>query len=121
MPPDATAALLFRQSPLMRLPGGLAGLLPEGMTGIQFTIALLTAYPALESVLWQGIGHRLMFTESRILIASILRLIAQDIPALGMHDGLMVPRSKAEQARMAMHDACLEMVGINLPIALKTL
>jgi hypothetical protein len=117
----ATAALLFAERRLVRLPGGIAKSLPKGLTGPQFTAAFLAAYPDLEPVLWRGIGHRLMFTESRILIASILCLIDHGIPALGMHDGLMVPNSHVEQARAAMHAACLEVVGAHLPITLKKL
>jgi hypothetical protein len=117
----ATAALLFAERPLVRLPSGLAESLPKGLTGPQFTAAFLSAYPDLEPVLWRGIGHRLMFAESCILIASILRLTDQGIPALAMHDGLMVPMSKWEEARKAMHEACLEVVGSHLPISLELL
>jgi hypothetical protein len=116
-----TAALLFAEGGLVRLPAGLAESLPEGITGPQFTAALLVAYPALEPVLWRGIGHRLMFTESRILIASILRLVDHGVPALAMHDGLMVPISRMEEARTAMREACLQVVGTTLPITLKAL
>jgi hypothetical protein len=60
-----------------------------------------------------------MFTESCILMATLQRLMAEDVPALPMHDGIMVPGSKAEVARWAMEVASKEITGIHLPVTLK--
>jgi hypothetical protein len=43
----------------------------------------------------------------------------QDVPALPMHDGIMVPCSKAEAARRAMEEASEGIVGLKLPANLK--
>jgi len=43
-----------------------------------------------------------MFMESDILIAVLQALANDGIPALGLHDGLMVAGSKAEKAREVM-------------------
>lgn len=45
--------------------------------------------------------------------------MAQDTFALPMHDGIMVPRSKAGQAEIAMVDASVEIAGAPLPVAIK--
>ncbi len=114
-----TSAMLFRRSPLTRLPRGLKGLLPDGITGAEAREAIRSAHPALVSVFETGIGLRLMFTESQILIAALLRLVAKGIPGLGMHDGLMVARSKIDEAKAAMSEASAEVVGVALPVVLK--
>ena len=61
----------------------------------------------------------LMFTESSILMATLQRLIAEDVPALPMHDGIMVPRSKAETAMGVMEESTKVVVGSKLPVSRK--
>lgn len=60
-----------------------------------------------------------MFTESRILMATLQRLMAKDVPALPMHDGIMVPRSKAELAKRAMEESSEQIAGVRLSITMK--
>ncbi|MCZ8377035.1 MAG: hypothetical protein O9342_16805 [Beijerinckiaceae bacterium] len=114
-------AMLFRTSPLTRLPKDAKGLLPPRMSGEQARSAILKAFPALESIFETGAGLRLMFSESQILIAALLDLVDQNVPALPMHDGLMVPISKVSVAARAMQDAAEKTVGFRLPISLKAM
>lgn len=118
-----TNAMLFRTTPLTRLPrdNDLQHSLPAGIKGPQVRAAVLAAHPKLASTFETGIGFRLMFAESQILVRALLDLIADDVPALPMHDGLMVPQSKAEAARRCMSEAAQAVTGQSLPIALKTL
>ena len=46
-------------------------------------------------------------------------LMAEDVPALPMHDGIMVPRSKAAAAREAMEEASEEIAGVRLAVTRK--
>ncbi|KAF0232094.1 MAG: hypothetical protein FD175_289 [Beijerinckiaceae bacterium] len=115
----AALAMLFRTTPLLRLPKDAKGLLPPRMSGSIAREAILSAFPALASVFEQGKGLGLMFTESQILIAAMLDLADQKIPALPMHDGLMVPISKATPAARAMQDAAERICGFRLPITVK--
>lgn len=112
-------AMLFRTSPLLRLPKDAKGLLPPRMSGSIAREAILSAFPALASVFEQGKGLGLMFTESQILVAALLDLADRKIPALPMHDGLMVPISKATPAARAMQDAAERICGFRLPITVK--
>lgn len=112
-------AMLFRSSPLARLPKDAKGLLPPKTTAAQVRRAILAAHPALAPILETGVGLRLMFLESQILIAALLRLTDQRITALPMHDGIMCPRSNAALVETAMQDAAEQIVGLRLPVARK--
>ena len=112
-------ALMFRSSPLVRLPKDCKGLLPPSIAATQVRKAILAAYPALAPVFEKGIGLRLMFVESQILVAALLRLADQGIAALPMHDGIMCAKSKADQVKLAMEDAADQITGYRLPVARK--
>jgi hypothetical protein len=113
------SSLLFRGSPLTRVPRDLRDQLPPYMAGTRLRAAILAAHPKLAAVFEANVGLHLMFTESQILIATLLRLVDRRIPALPMHDGIMVARSKAGAAMEAMATASEEIVGMRLPITLK--
>jgi hypothetical protein len=112
-------AMLFRQKPLKRVPRESSKLLPAGCTGKQIRAAILARHPGLGSVVETGIGFELMFFESQILIAILLRLIDRGIVALPMHDGLMVAQSKADTAERVMGDVAEELTGRRLPVVRK--
>ncbi|RWP76889.1 hypothetical protein [Mesorhizobium sp.] len=54
----------------------------------------------------------LMFTESCILVAVLLRLARMGVAALPMHDGITVPRSMADRGMAAMGDASLGLLAL---------
>ena len=111
--------MLFRSSRLTRLPEGTRGLLPPDMTGPQVRAAILSAHPALMGVFETGIGLRLMFVESQILVAALLAFREAGIAALPMHDGMMVARSKAGIAEGLMGNAAESITGRRLPTLCK--
>ena len=116
----AACAMLFRTSPMLRLPKRARDHLPPRVSCASVRAAILAGHPALAPVFETGIGYRLMFLESQILVAAMLRLIAQGVSAvLPMHDGIMCQRSKADLVRQAMSDAAEQTVGFRLPISLK--
>ena len=117
----AVSAMLFRDSPLTRVPRGCRAALPTSITGPQLRSAILAAHPALGCVFESGIGLRLMFVESQILVAALLALAREGIPALPMHDGLMVAVSKADTAERIMGDEAQAITGHRLPTHCKRL
>ena len=64
-------------------------------------------------------GLELMKLEGDILVMALLDLARQGIPALGMHDGLMVAKSRKQQAWTAMEEASRKLLGVTLPVAEK--
>ena len=111
--------MLFRSSPLVRLPEDVRKLLPLSVTATKVRAAILKAHPALAPILETGVGLRLMFLESQILVAALLRLASKEVTALPMHDGIMCAKSKADLVALAMEDAAEQIVGYRLPIARK--
>jgi len=115
------SAMLFRESPLIRIPSELKDSLPRDATGATIREAVFAAYPELGGIFERGAGLRLMFRESQILVRALLKLAEMGTCGLGMHDGIMVPRSQIEAAKAAMTEASEEVLGVRLPIILKAL
>ena len=81
--------------------------------------AILHVHPALKNAWGRGFGYRLMFVESQVLVAILQDLAARNIPALGLHDGLLVGVSDREAAKEAMRRAAKAVIGIDLPVSEK--
>jgi len=64
-----------------------------------------SCHPAIADLFGTGIGFRLMFTESNILIEAMLDLYARGVAALPLHDSVLVAASEAEVARAVMEEA----------------
>lgn len=108
-------AMFFRDTPMTRLPRGAKGLLPRGTALGRLRDAIFAAHPKLTGVFETDVGLRLMFRESEILVAAMLRLIDAGVTAvLPMHDGLMCPESKAPLVLAAMGEASEAATGVQL-------
>ncbi|GJE55756.1 hypothetical protein [Methylobacterium thuringiense] len=96
--------------------------LPKGTTAEAVRVALWIKHPALEA-LCDGrpvpIGFTIMFTESRILLCTLEKLMALGVVALPFHDGLMCAASKREIVREALREASEEIVRVRLPVVSK--
>ena len=103
------------------MPETRAGELPPGISGPQLRASILARHPDLEPVFETGVGLSLMFTESQVIVRALLELVDEKIPALPMHDGLMVARSKADKVARIMGNAAEAVTGQRLPISLKSL
>lgn len=96
-----------------------AALMPQGWTVGRFKAALLRQHPALTPCLGAGLGLKLMNTESRILLAVLGEMRTKGIVGLGLHDGLMVARSRANEARSIMEMMGRATSSVHLPVTLK--
>jgi hypothetical protein len=65
------------------------------------------------------VSLKLQLTESSIMIGVLERLRSQGIVALPIHDGLLVARSKTQEARKAMEEVSEKVCGLALPVAVK--
>jgi len=79
----------------------------------KFRQAVFTNHPPVKSHI--GEGMRLMFMESEIMIATLLRLNVYGVTALCLHDGVLVPEGSIETAERVMKWASGTVVGHELP------
>lgn len=93
--------------------------LPAGWTVTKTKRAILAHHPALADAFGRGLGYRLMYRESEVLLAVLEDLRVRGIVGLGLHDGLLVPASWAEEARQVMEDVAEELTGYRLLVTLK--
>lgn len=93
--------------------------LPEGWTVGRTKKAILKRHPTLKDAWGKGLGYQLMFDESRILLRALNALMAENIPALGLHDGLLVQASKVAVTKRIMEQAAHQVAGVEIPVAEK--
>lgn len=115
----ALSALLSYSTEMKSLPPRVKKKLPPGWTASRVRQAFADFHPDLAPLFGRDFAMDLMFTESRILLATLRRLMAHNIAALPMHDGIMVPRSRSDKAMTAMTDASREIIGTPLPVTIK--
>lgn len=112
-------AFYFRKGWMTRLPVAVKRALGPEWTATRFAAALRQRHAPIKHLFGTGLGLSLTFTESRILVNTLLDLMAQNVPALPVHDGIMVPGSKQELALDAMRRGSRSIVGVELPVRAK--
>ena len=80
--------------------------------------AICRKHPKLRKILERRkIGYEMARLESDIMVRILLLLKGKGVTALPIHDGLMVPASRAEQARAVMAQVSQEKLGFAIPVA----
>ena len=79
--------------------------------------AVLSHYPWLERLSDEGIGWpKLQHVESTIMKQTIKELAHMDIPAYPVHDSLIVPQSKRNEAKQLLDYWFLAKTGVRARI-----
>lgn len=97
-------ALLFTRGTLNRWPWGCSQHFP-GMKLKQAIAYLKEKHEPISRLFGTGLGFELMFIESEMLIATVLHLFESGIPALPLHDAVLVAKPHAKAAKAAMESA----------------
>lgn len=112
------SAMLFRTTPLTRLPRGTAALFPKGWGATRIEKAIFKRHAAVAKLFYSAldcretpIGHMLFWRESEVLLAVLRACREQGVVALPVHDAIIVKESKAEHARRIMLDAFKAVTG----------
>ena len=105
-------AALFSEKPLTRMPKGMKQEFEERYRVSEVLNCIAAVHAPVAHHLFKGIGHELQFIESQILISVLLELKQVGIVALPIHDAILVPLSRTEEAREAMITQFLFHVGI---------
>jgi hypothetical protein len=93
--------------------------LPAGWGVAVTKKAILRRHPQLKAAWGRRLGYELMFRESSILIEVLKELAASGVPALPLHDGLLVAGSHRQQAQLVMMEKARLAVGFTIPVAIK--
>lgn len=112
---------LSRIGPMKLLKPELKALLPVGWAYKNLVAILKEQHPAISHLFGADRGLDLMFSESQILVALLLRLAEIGIHALLMHDGILVPRSRKVEVMLIMQEVSKHQVGVMLPVKEKTI
>jgi hypothetical protein len=115
----AMSSLLCRKSPLRKLPEDRQEELGPHWNGQRVTAVMAAKHSAIAPLFCQGIGLKLMFMESQIMVATLLSLIDQGTVALPIHDGLLIPEGDLELCQRIMEETAGNIAGSRLPVRLK--
>jgi hypothetical protein len=113
-------AMLAKSGPLTKLPRGTRNQLPKQWNGKNIAQAIAEHHAPIAHIFGKGNSHRYTFQESQVLMETLCRLMNQhNVPALPMHDGLMVQASKRELAMIVMQAVAMDVLGVVLPVEVK--
>jgi hypothetical protein len=85
----------------------------------QVVDAIAAHHPNIADYLGTGIGYRLMFLESEVMVEVLLRLLDRGITALPIHDAVMVPWSRREEARLVMASTYRDTLEQDIEVSLE--
>ncbi len=112
-------AMLFAKQPLRQPPKALRDHFSTKAFH-QAAQAVLKRHAVIAEQFWCGVGFRLMFSESQILMDVLSRLEQSDILGLPLHDGLLVPDSRAEDTKRVMEETFSDHCGgLSVPVVIK--
>jgi hypothetical protein len=107
-------AMLFDNKPRSKFPRGARELFPRRMKIADVTGAILEQHPMLKGVLSAaGIGHTLMFLESKIMMSVLRQCQKRGIVALPVFDCVVVKASTAEVVKKIMQREFKVVAGFN--------
>lgn len=120
-------ALLFGagRQPRSMWPEDVREKLPKGAGVMKVRKAIFARHPVLlRAGRWETkhhvhLGYHLMFLESEIMAAVLGELMALSTTAIGLHDGLLAPASKAGIVKEIMEAKALAIGNVAIPIVVK--
>lgn len=79
--------------------------------GRDLQAAVERRHPAIAQMFGRALGLKLMWIESEILVTTLLRLAAEGVSALSLHDGIMCGRSQKGNVVAAMRSASSQVLA----------
>ena len=105
-------SLLFDEKPRNRMPKGVRKEFAQKHRIQDVIDAIKKAHKDIAEAFGTGIGHRVQFHESQILVDLLLQLKDKGIPALPIHDAVLVPHSMKDEAKQVMLDVFKAHTGV---------
>jgi hypothetical protein len=118
------SSMLSRTGELIKLPAKVREVcpdLPKHWTGRRIAQAMKEHLPQLGGVWGKDMGMKFMNIDSTILMTVLTRLMQEHgIPALPLHDAVLLPASAQEWGVRIMQEASLAIVGVALPLKVES-
>lgn len=111
-------AMVSFSKPLERYPRGTRDLFPEGLKVSEVTAKIEKRHEPIRQFFHTGFVHQQQFIESSILADVLTACRAESLPALPIHDALLVPEGRSEQAMELMKAIFRQHTGINAKVDL---
>jgi hypothetical protein len=105
-------AQLCRTGEMKRLPGHSRKLFPADLPYAHIEALILRHHQPLRAAFCQAQGLTHQFVDSQVTVDCLLTLADQELAALPVHDGLLVPRSIAPRVARVMLNSFRKITGV---------
>lgn len=112
-------ASLFATHRLSRFPRETRDLFPVRASMTEVLDKMLALHAPVRRHFFTGIGHRLQFAESQIMVGLLLALKAEGIVGLPIHDAVIVPLSSVPLVTTIMKDIFRSHTGVDALVSLE--
>lgn len=113
------AAMAFRTAPLSRFPRDTRPLFDKRHKFDDVRRAVEEKHAGIRHLFYEGKGHRAQFIESKVLVRVLLTMADLGIPALPIHDALLIPRSSAERVMSVMKEVFRDIAGTSAELSVE--
>jgi hypothetical protein len=110
-------ALLFSREPLRAFPRDKDAPRPKGLKLGKAVEAVKKLHPDIAYRFCTGVGYKLTYLESNILIRALMKCRDKGLAAIPLHDAMLVPKSKALVAQSILKEAFREELGRDQPVS----
>jgi hypothetical protein len=118
----ATSAMLSITGELSKLPPSVREAspdLPKQWTAKRIASAVKEYHAPIAHLFGKDKGIAYMNLDSRLLLRTLVNLMNQGLPALPLHDAILIQTSAKDAAINAMQEASFELLGVALPVSIK--
>ena len=105
------SAMIYADKPLNRFPKGTKEAFERRVKFAEVRDEILDYHKPISQLFGIGIGLKLMFIESQILMTALLECRNQDIVSLPVHDALIVAESNQAKAKAIMLSSFLKVTN----------
>ena len=94
--------------------------LPKQWTAKRIAQAVKEHHAPIAHLFGKDRGIAYMNKDSTLLMMVLTRLMDRGLPALGLHDAILVQQSAKDIAIAIMQEASMELLGVELPVSVKS-
>lgn len=106
------SAMLYSERPLQRMPQGCRDLFPAKWAYADVANRITDFHRPISEFLYAGVGPKLTYQESSIILTVLTQLIELGITALPIYDAVIVPEEHQDQVEGVMLETFKKLTGI---------